>query len=136
MAIWEPVLTGLVITAAGLGSWTLLAKWNATIRPDLPWAALVTLAYLSVGIAWLNGWGPPRWTADARRQRLQLRGAPPPPEEGLPAAAIIAMLAVLYVLWILISRFSPAPDLSELSTTSLRWSLFLMGGLTATCCPA
>jgi uncharacterized protein len=131
VATLKPILIGLAITAAGLGPWTLLARWNATLRPDLPWAALVTLAYLAAGIAWLHGWGPPARTSVARRQSLRLRGTPAGAEEGLPASALVAMLIGLYLMWILIARFSPMPDLNELPTTSLRWSMFLMGGLMA-----
>jgi membrane protease YdiL (CAAX protease family) len=130
MTALQPILTGLAIAAAGLGPWTLLARWNVATRPDLPWAALVTLAYLAAGIAWLNGWGPPKRTAAMRRVRLQLRGTPSQ-TDGLPAGALVAMLIGLYLMWILIARFSPMPDLNELPTTSLRWSMFLMGGLMA-----
>lgn len=102
------------------------------MRPDLPWAALVTVAYLGILLLWLIGYGPPRRSSYQRRQRLRLwpRSAPPD-ADGLPAGVVMVLLGLLYVLWIAISRISPTLDLSELTTTSYRWSMFNMGGLTA-----
>jgi membrane protease YdiL (CAAX protease family) len=130
----EPIVAGLLITAVGLIPWTFLAQLNARVRPDLPWAALVSLAYLVPFLAWLNGYGPPRRTATRRRQRLRLRppGAPDSAETSdLSARAIVALLGLVYVLWVVFSRLSPVPDLSAFPTTTYRWSMFLMGGLTA-----
>jgi len=59
-----PILAGLLIAAAGLVPWTLLAQRNARVRPDLPWAALATLLYLAVLVLWLEGYGPPKGTAE------------------------------------------------------------------------
>jgi hypothetical protein len=67
-----PIITGLLILTSGLAPWTLLAKVNARLRPDLPWAALATLGYLAILLLWLGGWGPPRRTAGERRRRLRL----------------------------------------------------------------
>jgi len=39
------------------------------------------------------------------------------------------VLALLYGLWIIVGRLSPAPDLSPYPTTAYRLSLFLMGGV-------
>lgn len=126
-----PIMTGLLIVAAGLLPWTLLAQLNARIRPDLPWAALVTVAYLGLLLAWLHGWGPPRRTAGRRRQRLRLWPHATPEGEGLSAGGAIALLALVYVLWTVVSRASPIPDLGAYPTTSYRWSMFVMGGVTA-----
>ncbi len=130
----QPIVAGLLITAVGLVPWTLLAQLNARVRPDLPWAAVATLAYLVPFLAWLNGFGPPKRTAARRRQRLRLwpPGAPDRAERsGLGAGAIVALLGLVYVLWIVFSWLSPVPDLSAFPTTAYRWSMFLMGGLTA-----
>jgi membrane protease YdiL (CAAX protease family) len=126
-----PILTGLLILALGLTPWTLLAQVNARVWPDLPWASLATVTYLSILVAWLNGWGPPRGNAEQRRQRLRLwpRGAPDP---DVPTARVVmALLGLVYLLWTAISRMSPIPDLSAYPTTSYRWSMFITGGLTA-----
>ena len=126
-----PILTGLLILAIGLLPWTVLAQINARVRPDFPWAALVTLAYLGVLLLWLDGWGPPKRTADQRRQRLRLRPQSAPSDHGLSSGTVVALLGLLYVAWIAISLMSPMPDLSAYPTTAYRWSMFLMGGLTA-----
>ncbi|HXW06975.1 MAG TPA: type II CAAX endopeptidase family protein [Vicinamibacterales bacterium] len=126
-----PILTGLLIVAAGLLPWMLLARVNARVRPDLPWAAVVTAAYLGLLLVWLNGWGPPRGTADQRHQSLRLWPPGPRGADGLAAGVVMGLLGLLYGLWIVISRMSPTPDLSVYPTTSYRWSMFIMGGLTA-----
>lgn len=126
-----PIVTGLLILGAGLLPWTLLARANAQIRPDIPWAALATTAYLGILLMWLNGWGPPRRSADRRRQRLRLWPRSAADAESLSAGAVIALLLLLYMLWIAISRMSAIPDLSLYPTTAYRWSMFVMGGITA-----
>jgi membrane protease YdiL (CAAX protease family) len=126
-----PIVTGLAIVAAGLLPWTLLARVNARVRPDLPWAAVVTVAYLGILMTWLDGAGPPKRSAERRRQRLRLRPQSASAAEGLSAGVVTLLLVVVYAMWIAISRMSPLPDLSIYSTTSYRWSMFLMGGLTA-----
>jgi membrane protease YdiL (CAAX protease family) len=124
------IVEGLAILAAGLLPWTLLAQLNARVRPDLPWAALVACAYLVVLVSWLNGAGPPRRTADDRRQRLRL-WPQATDGSGLTTGIIVALLVLLYVAWTALSRLSPVPELSGYPTTAYRWSMFLMGGLTA-----
>ena len=126
-----PILAGLLIVAAGLLPWTLLAQVNVRVRPDLPWAALATMAYLAILLAWLNGWGPPRRNADRRRQCLRLWPRSASDADGLTAGVTIVLLGLLYVLWIAISRMSPMADLTVYPTTSYRWSMFIMGGVTA-----
>lgn len=126
-----PIVTGLLIVAAGLLPWMLLSQLNARIRPDLPWAALVTLAYLALLLAWLDGRGPPVRTVHRRRELLRLHLQTRSDDTALPVSAIVALLGVLYVLWIAISLMSPLPDLSAYPTTVYRWSMFIMGGVTA-----
>jgi membrane protease YdiL (CAAX protease family) len=129
-----PILTGLLITAAGLVPWLLMSHANARVRPDLPWAALATLVYLVVLLSWLHGWGPPRRTAEERRGRLRLwppRTTTVAAEEGLSAGVVVMLLGLLSLLWIAMGRMSPIPDLSAYPTTAYRWSMFLMGGLMA-----
>lgn len=149
----RPVATGVLVLAVGTLPWVLLARWNARIRPDVPWAALVTIAYLAVLLAWLHGVGPPRRTAAARRERLRLWStAEPPGEEDTlaghahgPSSARAAApnagarfgaalpyllgLALLTVLWIAIGRPAVATDVSAYPTTAYRWSIFVMGAV-------
>jgi membrane protease YdiL (CAAX protease family) len=127
----RPILAGLAILAVGLVPWTLLAQRNLHLRPELPWAALVAVAYLVVFIAWLHGWGPPSHSQALRRHLLRLWPPRPSADAGLSAGALIGLLAVMYMLWTLISRTAPPPDLSAYPTTAYRWSMFLMGGITA-----
>lgn len=126
-----PILIGLLIVAGGLLPWTLLAQINAHVRPEIPWAAFVTVGYLGLGLVWLSGWGPPKQTANQRRQRLRLWLRSTPDTEGLSAGVVVVLLGLLYLLWIAISLTSPVADLSEYPTTSYRWSMFIMGGVTA-----
>ena len=129
-----PILTGLAIAAIGLGPWVLLARLNATFRPDVPWAAAATLAYHGLLLWWLHGSGPPARTASERRYRLRLwprRLHSARADSTLSTGAIVALLVLLYVLWIVVGRLSPVPDVSAFPTTAYRWSIFLMGGLTA-----
>lgn len=113
-----PILTGLLIGVAGLLPWTMLAQINARVRPDLRWAAQVTVGYLGILLAWLHGWGPPRRTAEHRRQRLRLWPRTEPDPEGLPVGVLVVSLGLLYVAWIALSLMSPMPDLSAYPTTS------------------
>jgi membrane protease YdiL (CAAX protease family) len=127
----RPVLVGLLILGAGLIPWLLLSRLNVRLRPDVPWAAIASLVYLSVLLAWLNGRGPPRATSEDRRKRLRLW--PPAPNGGsatgsLAPGTVVALLVLLYGLWVVVGRLSGTPDLSAFPTTSYRWSMFLMGG--------
>lgn len=126
-----PIAGGLLITAAGLLPWMLLADLNARIRPDLPWAALTTIVMLTVLIAWLQGLGPPRRHSDSRRQLLRLWPPQARHSGSIPAWQLVAMLVLMYLLWIAIGRSEPLPDLSGYPTTSYRWSMFIMGAVTA-----
>lgn len=127
----RPILVGLLILAAGLVPWLLLADINARVRPDVPWAALVTVIYIGALLAWLHGYGAPRHTSEERRRRLSLL---PSARSGgttadaIPTGAVIGLLVLLYAAWVAIARLSPMPDLAEFPTTSYRWSMFLMGG--------
>ncbi len=126
-----PIVSGLAILAAGLVPWHLLSQLNARIRPDLPWAALVSVAYLAIGIIWFAGWGPPKDSAESRRELLRLWPPRAMERDGLPVATLVTLLLVLYIAWTAISRMAPPPDLAAYPTTAYRWSMFLMGGLTA-----
>lgn len=134
LAYGRPIATGLLIALAGIGPWVTLAGQNATVRPDLPWAALVTGAYLIALLAWLGGAGPPPSSAEQRRDLLGLWPARPRLDHtasGLTTGAIVALLGGLYVAWIAIGQLSAVPDLSAYPTTSYRISLFVMGAITA-----
>ena len=130
-----PILTGLLVVVAGLLPWTLLAQLNARVRPDLPWAALTTVAYFGSLLAWLNGWGPPRRSGDRRRERLRLWPRHTPDADGLTAGVVIVLLGLSYVLWTAISRMSPIPDLSAYPTTAYQWLCGTLARRTGTILP-
>jgi membrane protease YdiL (CAAX protease family) len=111
--------------------WLLLAQVNLRVRPDLPWSALVSLAYFGLLLRWLNGWGPPKRSSEQRRQRLRLWPPQRPDADSLPAPVAIGSIVMLAAIYTAISRMSPLPDLSAYPTTAYRWSMFLMGGTTA-----
>lgn len=107
-----------------------MARLNAEVRPDLPWAALVTTAYLVLLLAWLNGAGPPGRWKETRRKLLRLRsGAPTGQIEGdvLSVPAIIAAFVALTAVWIVVGAPSEPPDLSRYPTTAYRFSVAIMG---------
>lgn len=134
----RPVLVGLLILAVGTAPWMVLARRNATVRPDVPWAAVATIAYLAVLLTWLNGVGWPRRTAAWRRWHLRLW--PPHEREGgdatarlrtrlAAAAPLVLGWGVLTVIWILVGRPAQPPDLDAYPTTAYRFSIFFMGAL-------
>jgi membrane protease YdiL (CAAX protease family) len=133
-AYLRPIVAGLLIAAAGLIPWAVIAPINKSHRPDIPWAALATAAFTALLIAWLHGFGPPVSTSLVRRQSLRLWPPSPAPDAtggSLPVAALVLLLAAIYVVWIVVGRLSPVPDLSGYPTTAYRFSMFFMGGILA-----
>ena len=126
-----PILTGLLIVAAGLLPWTLLAQVNvrAAARSPLGGPGDGGLPRNPAGVAQRLGPAAAERGSAAPVLRLWPRSAPD--ADGLTAGVTIVLLGLLYVLWIAISRMSPMADLSVYPTTSYRWSMFIMGGVTA-----
>ena len=125
-----PVLLGSAITIVGVVPWLVLAPINARIRPDLPWAALLTAAFLVLYVAWLNGAGWPRAWRERRRYSLRLWRPTRSTwtREGLgPTATFVGLLAGLTVLWIVVAGPDQPPDLTPYPTTSYRISVLVMG---------
>lgn len=129
-----PVLLGLLVAAAGTVPWALMARLNAGIRPDIPWAAAATGLYLILFLAWLNGAGPPgRWKA-ARRYRLRLwrKDSAGWSKEGIGVTlALMAAIGLLTLIWILIGAPEQPPDLSPYPTTAYLVSVVVMTPLVA-----
>lgn len=143
-ALLDAVLPGLAVAAVGVAPWAVTATLNARIRPDLPWAAGATLAWLALLGLWLNGYGPPRssserrrrslrlgWTARARSEARTASGADGAAGHGRTAevVGIVLALAAMTVVWILISQGQRITDLSPYPTPAYRISVLVMGAL-------
>jgi membrane protease YdiL (CAAX protease family) len=89
------------------------------------------VAWLAALMAWLHGVGPPQSNSDLRRRTLRLWPPAARDEGSIGVWPLLGLLALLYVLWIVIGRQAPPPDLAPYPTTAFRWSSFLMGGLMA-----
>ncbi len=129
-----PIVLGLLVSAAGIAPWVVMAPINARIHPELPWAAFATLAWLGLYLAWLNGAGPPgRWKA-ARRYRLRLwrPGAIGFTKDGIGLTlSLMATIALLTVIWILVGSPDRPPDLTPYKSTAYVVSVVVMGALVA-----
>jgi len=127
-----PIVLGLLVSLAGVAPWLVMARLNARIRPDIPWVALATLAWLALWLAWLNGLGPPgRWRA-ARRYRLRLWRADAngfAKERIGVTLALMALLGLLAILWILLGAPARPPDLSGYHSSAYLISVVVMGPL-------
>ena len=125
----KPVVIGVAVAAAGILPWTVMARLNAQVRPDLAWAALATAIYLILFLAWLNGAGPPGRWKQARRKLLRLwSGQPENLDDNhlLSTPTIIGAFVVLTAVWIGMAPSEP-PDLSAYPTTAYRFSVAIMG---------
>jgi len=129
-----PVALGLLVTFVGVAPWVVMARLNARIHPDIPWAALATLVWLILYLCWLNGAGPPtRWKA-ARRYRLRLwrPGSNGWSKDGIAVTlSLMAMIGLLTFIWILVGAPARPPDLSEFPSTAYLLSVFLITPLAA-----
>ena len=132
LAYAAPILLGLLVTLAGVAPWVVMAPLNARIHPEFPWAAVATLLWLVLYIAWLNGAGPPaRWKA-ARRYRLRLwrPGSNGWSREGIAVTlALMALIGLLAFAWILIGAPERPPDLSRYPSTAYLVSIVVVGPL-------
>jgi membrane protease YdiL (CAAX protease family) len=132
VAYAAPILLGLLVAAAGVAPWVVMATLNAHVHPELPWAAAATLLYLALYLAWLNGAGPPaRWRA-ARRYRLRLwrPGSNGWSKEGIAVTlSLMGLIGLLALVWILVGAPERPPDLSLYPSTAYRVSIVVMGAL-------
>ena len=127
-----PIALGLLVSFAGLAPWAVLATINARVHPELPWAALATLAWLGLYLTWLNGSGPPRRWRAARRYRLRLwrPNAGGWSKQGIGLTlSLMGLIALLALAWILIGAPERPPDLSPYPSTAYLVSIVVMGAL-------
>lgn len=129
-----PILLGLLIAFAGVAPWAAMVRLNAQVRPDIPWAALATLVWLAMFLAWLNGVGPPRRWQAARRYRLRLwrPGSKAWSRDGIAVTlSLIALIGLLTLAWILLRGPARPPDLRAYPTTAFLLAALLVGPLVA-----
>jgi membrane protease YdiL (CAAX protease family) len=128
------LLAAVAVTGTANVVWGSLIQSNLRFSPRLPWAAVVMAVFLVFYWRYMNGWGWPRSTADARR--VGLRAEPISPSVwqwsllagGLGLAASIALFILSHRLihW----PHPPRPDLSGIPFITVLPSL-LMSALVA-----
>jgi len=128
--VTRAIVTGLLVAVAGVAPWVWLGSLNARVYPEWPWAAALVLLWIIALLWWLNGGGPPRAWRAFRREALRL--SPPKPdafsgENRAGTYGLIAVIAGIYVFWVLVTIGQPTPDLSEYPTPAIRISALLMG---------
>jgi membrane protease YdiL (CAAX protease family) len=138
MSVWvvvRAIAGGLIISViAGSTVFAELAKLNARFRPELPWAAGLSLLWVGAVAVWLHGWGWPRSSSAFRHHALRL-WRPPQPWGGdrtLSVLALMALIAAIYAFFIgaaTLTHGRPLPDLSAYPTTAMRFSALIMGAL-------
>ena len=132
VACVKAVVIGLAVAAAGAGPWVWITRINLRVHPEFPWAAVVSIAYVALFLAWLGGAGWPARTREIRRQSLRLnvpsrdvwKG-----ENGVAALIMMASILMLAVVWIVMSLPHAPLDMTPYRTTAIRISLFIMGPL-------
>jgi len=126
------ILLGLLVSAAGVVPWIVMARSNAHVRPDLPWAAIATCAWLVVYLAWLHGVGPPAAWRAARRYRLRLWRADSVAWSRAGIGVTLSLMGAIWLLafmWILVGAPERPPDLSRYPSTAYLVSIVVMGAL-------
>ncbi|MGQ0660301.1 lysostaphin resistance A-like protein [Sphingosinicella sp.] len=132
LAYAGPIALGLFVALLGIAPWVAMASLNAGFHPEIPLAALGTLAWLFVYLAWLNGGGPPKTWQAARRYRLRLwqPGSNGWSKDGISATlSLMAVIGLLAFIWILIGAPERPPDLSRYPSTAYLVSIVVMGAL-------
>ena len=132
LAYAGPIALGVLVSVLGIAPWVAMATLNARIHPEIPWAALATLAWLGVYIAWLNGVGPPRRWKAARHYRLRLWQSGPNgwSKEGIGVTlSLMAVIGLLALIWILLGAPERPPDVSRYPSTAYVVSIVVMGAL-------
>jgi membrane protease YdiL (CAAX protease family) len=127
--------SGVIITLlAGSTGFLLLSRVNARFHPEIPWAAVVNLAWVGLMAAWLGGSGWPSSTRGFRRFSLRLWRPPQPWTGGKTVAALMMALGICVIYGVFIGfailvGHPPPPDLRPYPTTALRFSAIIMGAL-------
>ena len=128
------LFTALPITLVGTLSWVALIRRNVREHPEWPWAAAATGVLSLLMLVWLSGWGWPRRTSAFRRFHLRLWRPEPGAWSGENLITILGLIGAmvgLNVIYVLIGMTRPPEDVSVYPTTSIRFSVLLMGPLVA-----
>lgn len=128
------LLMGLSIQLIGTIPWMVLMKLNVRHSPEVPWAALTMASWLVVMCVWLGGRGWPRGTAAFRRLHMRTWRPEPGAWSGDNRATILGLMGAmvgLSVVWVLVGMTQSPVDVSVYPTTSVRFSILLMGPLVA-----
>jgi membrane protease YdiL (CAAX protease family) len=132
--VFVAALMGVAVAAIGIVPWVVTARMNVRLQPELPWAAMTTICWLIVMLLWLGGAGWPRRASAFRRFHLRLWRPEPGAWSGANLVSILGLIcatAGLYVLWVLMSAGQPPADVSDYPTTSMRFSVLIVGPLVA-----
>lgn len=132
LAYTAPVALGLLVSLVGIAPWAVMGRLNASVHPDVPWAALAALVWMALYIFWLNGGGPPaRWKA-ARRYRLRLwrPGSNAWTKGGIAVTLMLmGLIGLLALVWILTGAPERPADLSHYPSSAYLISVVVMGPL-------
>jgi membrane protease YdiL (CAAX protease family) len=101
------VVGELVVSVCGLVP-DLFMLANLKLTPRIPWLLPASAAWLWLCWRWLNGWGWPRSTAEARRRDLRARPLPGPVWRWALAAGSLGIASVTGLAF-LTPRFSEIP---------------------------
>jgi membrane protease YdiL (CAAX protease family) len=129
MEVAQAVGLGLLVMLAGTIPRNILFAANLRYFPSVPWAVPATAAYLWFFWHYLRGDGPPRSTAEFRRQSLRAHRVPKRVWAWAALAGGLGIIALVLALRV-VSRLVvlPAqqlPDLTNIPLLTL-WSLLLM----------
>lgn len=128
------LLMALPIATVGTLSWVTLIRTNVREHPDVPWAAAATGALLILMLVWLSGRGWPRRTSAFRRFHLRLWRPEPGAWSGDNLITILGLIGTMVgftVIYVLMGTTRPPEDISVYPTTSIRFSILLMGPMVA-----
>lgn len=128
------LLMGLAISAVGTLSWVMLIRLNVREYPESPWAAVATACWLGIMLVWLSGRGWPHRTSAFRQFHCRLWRPQPGAWSGDSLATILSLvgaMVALSVVYVLMGASRPPVDLSAYPTTSIRFSVLLMGPMVA-----
>ena len=121
--LFQAVLVGGVLAAAGTGPWALLSSANLKFFSSVPWSVPPTAVYLWLFWRYLQGAGWPRSTADIRRVSLRANSL----SESVWGAALVAGVLGLIAVVLLLSVMSrlvviprqQLPDVSQIPFLTL-----------------